>query len=148
MRKSFFSIHFSLLLGNEKDEDQADTVGCCSLRYEHVTLHDDLNGKENVVVFDFLGKDSIRYYNEVSVEKRVFKNLQLFKENKKEGDDLFDRLNTSMLNEHLKELMDGEIPWKDIQALTLIILRLFQASPLKCSVPTTPHSHCKTNLTN
>lgn len=63
---------------------------------------------ENVVVFDFLGKDSIRYYNEVSVEKRVFKNLQLFKENKKAGDDLFDRLNTSMLNEHLKELMDGE----------------------------------------
>lgn len=102
---SFIPIY---LLGNEKDEDQADTVGCCSLRYEHVTLHDDLNGKDNVVVFDFLGKDSIRYYNEVSVEKRVFKNLQLFKENKKEGDDLFDRLNTSMLNEHLKELMDGE----------------------------------------
>jgi DNA topoisomerase I len=95
--------------GNEKDEDQADTVGCCSLRYEHVTLHEELNDKENVVVFDFLGKDSIRYYNEVSVEKRVFKNLQLFKENKKEGDDLFDRLNTSMLNEHLKELMDGDI---------------------------------------
>jgi DNA topoisomerase I len=77
-----------------------------------VTLHEELNGKENVVVFDFLGKDSIRYYNEVSVEKRVFKNLQLFKENKKEGDDLFDRLNTSMLNEHLKELMEGkfEVP--------------------------------------
>lgn len=95
--------------GNEKDEDQADTVGCCSLRYEHVSLHEELNGKDSVVVFDFLGKDSIRYYNEVSVEKRVFKNLQLFKENKKEGDDLFDRLNTSMLNEHLKELMDGEL---------------------------------------
>jgi DNA topoisomerase IB len=48
-----------------------------------------------VVVFDFLGKDSIRYYNEVPVEKRVFKNLQLFMENKKTGDDLFDRLNVS-----------------------------------------------------
>ena len=45
--------------------------------------------------FDFLGKDSIRYYNCVPVEKRVFKNLQLFKENKQEGDDLFDRLNVS-----------------------------------------------------
>lgn len=59
-------------------------------------------------MFDFLGKDSIRYYNEVSVEKRVFKNLQLFKENKKEGDKLFNRINTSILNDHLKELMDGE----------------------------------------
>ena len=64
--------------------------------------------KENVIIFDFLGKDSIRYYNEVVVEKRVYKNLQLFKENKKKDDDLFDRLNTAMLNEHLKELMDGK----------------------------------------
>lgn len=102
------SITLLTILGNEKDEDQADTVGCCSLRYEHVALHDKLNGMENVVVFDFLGKDSIRYYNEVSVERRVYKNLQLFKENKRDGDDLFDRLNTAMLNEHLKELMDGE----------------------------------------
>ena len=28
-------------------------------------------------------------------------------DNKKGGDDLFDRLNTSTLNEYLKELMDG-----------------------------------------
>lgn len=134
--KKFKPIIFS---GNEKDEDQADTVGCCSLRYEHVTLHDDLNGKENVVVFDFLGKDSIRYYNEVSVEKRVFKNLQLFKENKKEGDDLFDRLNTTMLNEHLKELMDGENDDRLMHHRETKFLIVFQASPQKCSVPITPH---------
>jgi DNA topoisomerase I len=83
----------ALRAGNEKDEDQADTVGCCSLRVEHIQLHEELNGKEYVVVFDFLGKDSIRYYNEVPVEKRVFKNVQIFMENKKPGDDLFDRLN-------------------------------------------------------
>lgn len=86
----------ALRAGNEKDEDQADTVGCCSLRVEHLSLHEEKNGKEYVVVFDFLGKDSIRYYNEVSVEKRVFKNLQLFKENKEPGNDLFDRLNVSI----------------------------------------------------
>ncbi len=87
----------ALRAGNEKDEDQADTVGCCSLRVEHITLHEELNGKQNVVVFDFLGKDSIRYYNEVPVEKRAFKNVQIFMENKKPGDDLFDRLNVSRL---------------------------------------------------
>ena len=32
-----------------------------------------------------------RYQNSVPVEKRVFKNLRLFMENKKDGDDLFDR---------------------------------------------------------
>ena len=64
---------------------------------EHIKLHEKSGDKEFVVVFDFLGKDSIRYYNEVSVEKRVFRNLELFMENKQDGDDLFDRLNVSFL---------------------------------------------------
>lgn len=115
----YFIDKLALRAGNEKDEDQADTVGCCSLRVEHVQLHKQHNGKENVVVFDFLGKDSIRYYNEVEVEKRVFKNLELFMENKKDGDDLFDRLNTQVLNDHLKELMDG---------LTAKVFRTYNAS--------------------
>lgn len=72
-------------------------MGCCSLRVEHITLHEEKDGKEYVVSFDFLGKDSIRYQNEVQVEKRVFKNLQLFMENKQDGDDLFDRLNVSYM---------------------------------------------------
>ncbi|XP_075271564.1 DNA topoisomerase I, mitochondrial isoform X2 [Opisthocomus hoazin] len=38
---------------------------------------------------------------------KVFKNLQLFMKNKDPGDDLFDRLNTSILNRHLQSLMDG-----------------------------------------
>lgn len=48
-----------------------------------------------MVEFDFLGKDSIRYYNKVPVEKQVFKNLKIFKENKEGSDDLFDRLDVS-----------------------------------------------------
>jgi DNA topoisomerase-1 len=49
-----------------------------------------------VVEFDFLGKDSIRYQNKVPVEKAVFKNLKLFKEDKGGSDDLFDRLDVSL----------------------------------------------------
>lgn len=48
-----------------------------------------------VVEFDFLGKDSIRYQNSVPVEKAVYKNLKLFKEDKSGSDDLFDRLDVS-----------------------------------------------------
>ncbi|KAI1285293.1 DNA topoisomerase 1 [Halotydeus destructor] len=104
----YFIDRLALRAGNEKDgEESADTVGCCSLRVEHVSLHDRKDGKENVVDFDFLGKDSIRYQNSVPVEKRVYKNLKLFMENKKKGDDLFDRLNTSTLNKHLNSLMEG-----------------------------------------
>lgn len=83
----------ALRAGNEKGDDEADTVGCCSLRFEHISLE-----PPNKVIFDFLGKDSIRYYNEVLVDEQVFKNLRLFKkEPKGEGDDLFDRLNVSEL---------------------------------------------------
>ncbi|XP_043283648.1 DNA topoisomerase I, mitochondrial [Venturia canescens] len=115
----YFVDKLALRAGNEKDEDQADTVGCCSLRVEHISLHEQKDGKEYVVVFDFLGKDSIRYYNEVPVEKRVFKNLVLFMENKAPGDDLFDRLNTTVLNKHLNELMEG---------LTAKVFRTYNAS--------------------
>jgi DNA topoisomerase-1 len=50
-----------------------------------------------MVEFDFLGKDSIRYQNTVHVEKAVFKNLKLFKEDKSGSDDLFDRLDVSKI---------------------------------------------------
>ena len=79
---------FALRAGNEKGEDEADTVGCCSLKFEHVTLK-----PPNKVIFDFLGKDSIRFYDEVEVVDQVFKNLKLFKKSpKSDGDEIFDRL--------------------------------------------------------
>ena len=82
---------FALRAGNEKGEDEADTVGCCSLKFEHITLQ-----PPNKVIFDFLGKDSIRFYNEFTVDRQVFKNLKMFKKPPKEnGDDIFDRLTVS-----------------------------------------------------
>lgn len=84
---------FALRAGNEKGDDEADTVGCCSLKYEHVTLK-----PPNIVIFDFLGKDSIRFYDEVEVEPQVFKNLKIFKkEPKNVGDEIFDRLKVSLI---------------------------------------------------
>ena len=50
----------ALRVGNEKGEDEADTVGCCSLRVEHIELE-----PPSSIVFDFLGKDSMRYFNTV-----------------------------------------------------------------------------------
>ena len=50
----------ALRVGNEKSEDEADTVGTCSLRVEHIKLEDNFN-----ITFDFLGKDSMRYFNTV-----------------------------------------------------------------------------------
>ncbi|OAQ99202.1 hypothetical protein LLEC1_02278 [Akanthomyces lecanii] len=106
----------ALRAGNEKDtENEADTVGCCSLKYEHITLE-----PPNNVTFDFLGKDSIRYNETAKVDAQVFKNLKLFKKPPKaDGDDLFDRLTTSQLNKHLNSYMQG---------LTAKVFRTYNAS--------------------
>ena len=106
---------FALRAGNEKGEDEADTVGCCSLKYEHITLQ-----PPKKVIFDFLGKDSIRFHEEFEVDEQVFKNLKIFKKSpKKDGDEIFDRLTTSSLNKHLSNYMAG---------LTAKVFRTYNAS--------------------
>jgi DNA topoisomerase-1 len=106
----------ALRVGNEKDKNEdADTVGCCSLRVEHLTFTDE-NCK---VAFDFLGKDSMRYQNEVSVDANVYNNLKSFCAGKKRDEEIFDRLSTATLNDHLKSLMPG---------LTAKVFRTFNAS--------------------
>jgi DNA topoisomerase-1 len=106
---------FALRAGNEKGDDEADTVGCCTLRCEHLTLI-----PPNRVIFDFLGKDSIRYHREVDVDVQVWKNLKLFmKKPKSPSDPLFDRLTTTSLNKYLSSLMPG---------LTAKVFRTFNAS--------------------
>lgn len=112
---------FALRAGNEKGDDEADTVGCCSLKFEHVTLR-----PPNTVIFDFLGKDSIRFYDEVQVDQQVFKNLKIFKKApKSEGDEIFDRLTTTQLNKHLSEYMSG---------LTAKVFRTYNASWTMASI--------------
>ncbi|XP_047340778.1 DNA topoisomerase 1 alpha-like [Impatiens glandulifera] len=104
----------ALRAGNEKDDDEADTVGCCTLKVENV-----LPQPPNILKFDFLGKDSIRYQNEVEVVLPVYEAIQKFRSGKTDGDDLFDKLDTSKLNVHLKELMPG---------LTAKVFRTYNAS--------------------
>ncbi len=92
----------ALRVGNEKGEDEADTVGCCTLRVEHIKLEED-----NFITFDFLAKDSMRYLNTVKIEPIVYENLKRFVKGKNPNDDLFDLINAQRLNDYLKQLMDG-----------------------------------------
>ncbi|OAF65803.1 hypothetical protein A3Q56_06480 [Intoshia linei] len=116
----YFIDKLALRAGNEKDDDEsADTVGCCSLRVEHIKLHETWNDQKRVIEFDFLGKDSIRYHNHVNVLKRVYKNIELFMKNKKPSDSLFDRIDTTHLNKHLNSFMSG---------LTAKVFRTYNAS--------------------
>ncbi|EPY28663.1 DNA topoisomerase I [Strigomonas culicis] len=98
----YFIDRLALRVGNEKGSDEADTVGCCSLRVEHIQLL-----PNHRVGFDFLGKDSIRYQNEVDVLPRVHELLARFVKGKRPSEDVFDQVQPAVLNDHLKSFMDG-----------------------------------------
>ncbi len=61
----------SLRVGDEKDPDEADTVGATTLRVEHLTF------KRDSIVFDFLGKDSVPWHKELEMPPDV---MSVFRE--------------------------------------------------------------------
>jgi DNA topoisomerase I len=94
--------HLALRVGNEKNTDEeADTVGCCSLRVEHI----EFDKETQSITLDFLGKDSIRFYNTVHIESaRVFANLLAFAKKKKPTDMIFD-ISPDSVNVFFKQFM-------------------------------------------
>ncbi len=60
-----------LRVGDEKNQDEADTVGATTLRPEHVTVHDD-----GEVEFRFLGKDSVLWHKKLALPPVVRDNLE------------------------------------------------------------------------
>lgn len=122
----------ALRVGGEKDTDEeADTVGCCSLRVEHMHFDPNEEGGDNhEIELEFLGKDSMLYkqtidfgseiYNENNgMGKQVWENFKRFCKGKKNSEEIFDKINPTMLNQHLKQFMDG---------LTAKVFRTYNAS--------------------
>jgi len=94
----------ALRVGGEKDTDQeADTVGCTSLRVEHVKFDPDETTLK--VTFDFLGKDSVRYLNEVTLPEFVYRRLKEFATGKAGDKKIFDRVDPGIINDYFKEFM-------------------------------------------
>ena len=89
-----------LRVGDEKDKDEADTVGATTLRPEHIKIRD--NGH---VVFDFLGKDSVRWYKEVELPQQVVENLKEFMANAQSS--IFEGVRSDRVNEFLSEVVPG-----------------------------------------
>ncbi|MHB1318788.1 MAG: hypothetical protein ACYCYF_09250 [Anaerolineae bacterium] len=59
-----------LRVGDEKEAEEADTVGATTLRPEHVTLHGD-----GSVEFEFLGKDSVHWHKTLELPVPVYDSL-------------------------------------------------------------------------
>lgn len=112
----YFIDNFALRVGNEKGEDETDTVGVTSLRKEHIELLDN-----NKIKLDFLGKDSIRYNRTLQVEPQVYANIQEFMINKNSNDQLFDLIKSNDINKYLQSFM---------KKLTAKVFRTYNASNL------------------
>ena len=87
-------------VGDEKDPDEADTVGASTLRKEHI----EINGN-GTVSFNFLGKDSVPHIFSTKLPDQVIKNLKEFSSNSDSA--LFDRVGSSQVSEFLDEVMNG-----------------------------------------
>ena len=110
----YFIDNLALRVGNEKGDDETDTVGVTSLRIEHLILVE-----PNELTLDFLGKDSIRYHKTIAIDDQVFKNIREFIMGKQKGDNVFDKINSTDVNKYLQGFM------KD---LTAKVFRTYNAS--------------------
>jgi DNA topoisomerase-1 len=105
----------AIRVGNEKSTDEADTVGVTTLRAEHITLDG------NKLELDFLGKDSVPYYNMIMVDDIVRDNIKYFMEGKDKYEQIFDKISSTDVNNYLQTFM------KDLTAKTF---RSYNASNL------------------
>ena len=94
----------SMRVGDEKDPDEADTVGATTLRKEHIKITAD------AIEFDFLGKDSVRWQETVIAEghdKQFQENLKKLIEKKKPKDEIFDDITSRHVNAYYSTIVKG-----------------------------------------
>ncbi len=87
----------NMRVGDEKDPDEADTVGAITLRAEHIKIEGD------IIHFDFLGKDSVRWIKDIPAPPEVIRNLQYYAKTSKEY--LFEGVDSKMVARFLSEKM-------------------------------------------
>ena len=94
----------AMRVGDEKDPEEADTVGATTLRKEHINLTPD------AIEFDFLGKDSVRWQETVPAEghdKQFHENLKKIIQDKKPKDDIFDGITSRHVNVYYSSIVKG-----------------------------------------
>ena len=106
----------AMRVGDEKDPDEADTVGATTLRKEHIKI------TTNTIEFDFLGKDSVRWQETlkaISDDKQFQENLKKLIEKKKPNEEIFHNITSRDVNKYFSGIVKG---------LTAKVFRTFQAT--------------------
>ena len=106
----------AMRVGDEKDPDEADTVGATTLRKEHIKITSD------TIEFDFLGKDSVRWQETLKAvgdDKQFQENLKKLIEKKKPNEEIFHNITSRDVNKYFSGISKG---------VTAKVFRTYQAT--------------------
>ena len=132
----------AMRVGDEKDPDEADTVGATTLRKEHINITD------NAIEFDFLGKDSVRWQETVKAEgndKQFQENLRKLIQNKKPKDEIFEDITSRHVNAYYSSIVNGLTAkvFRTYLATTMVKNYLKEHDDVKSKTPNEKLYHAK-----
>jgi len=102
----------AMRVGDEKDPDEADTIGASTLRVEHLKFPN-VNGKVQIE-FNFLGKDSVPWQKVLEIStpdtKALYENLLFFMKGKDRKDEIFEDITSAKVNKFLRSIDKDNLP--------------------------------------
>ncbi len=123
----YLILKLAMRVGDEKDKDEADTVGASTLRVEHIKFPEKDNKK--FIELNFLGKDSVPWQKTLEINsedtKGLYQNIQLFMKGKGHNSEIFDNINSSKVNAFLRK-----IDAKNVPGLTAKVFRTYLATKI------------------
>jgi DNA topoisomerase-1 len=123
----YLILKLAMRVGDEKDKDEADTVGASTLRVEHINFPEKDNKK--FIELNFLGKDSVPWQKTLEINsedtKGLYHNIQLFMKDKGHNSEIFDNINSSKVNAFLRKIDPKNVP-----GLTAKVFRTYLATKI------------------
>jgi DNA topoisomerase-1 len=102
----------AMRVGDEKDPDEADTIGASTLRVEHLKFPK--IGDKDQIEFNFLGKDSVPWQKTLEISspdtKALYENLLFFMKGKDTSDEIFEDITSSKVNKFLRSIDKENVP--------------------------------------
>jgi DNA topoisomerase I len=123
-----YLIHkLAMRVGDEKDPDEADTIGASTLRVEHLKFPK--IGDKIQIEFNFLGKDSVPWQKTLEISspdtKALYENLLFFMKGKDKSDEIFEDITSSKVNKFLRSIDKENVP-----SLTAKVFRTYIATAI------------------
>jgi len=117
----------AMRVGDEKDTDEADTIGASTLRVEHLKFPK--IGDKVQIEFNFLGKDSVPWQKTLEISspdtKALYENLLFFMKGKNKSDEIFEDITSSKVNKFLRS-----IDMENVPNLTAKVFRTYIATAI------------------